>query len=111
WNMLFNNYSNPTHQIYGYPRLIQNPLQYECVVDTQDINRVRKDGKIEFHRSDGELVNIESEMMKWQFLFQVDTDEDLNVIWGDMGTLYVCIPTTSLISHDFDASHTIMQCS
>lgn len=111
WNMLFNNCLNPTHQIYGYPRMIQNPLQYECVIDTQDLNRVRKDGKIEFHRSDGELVNIEFEMMKWQFLFQIDTDESLNVIWGDMGTLYVCIPTANLISHNFDASHTIMQCS
>ena len=50
---------------------------------------------------------VESE--RWQFLFQIDSDESLNVMWGDAGTFYVCIPKTSLKQRKFEDCWAVLQ--
>ncbi|MEM6527112.1 MAG: DUF1963 domain-containing protein, partial [Chloroflexota bacterium] len=56
-------------------------------------------------------TEIEAEVPNWQILFQIYSDDDLDMMWGDSGILYVCIPIDSLKNRKFDDSWTIMQCS
>ena len=47
-----------------------------------------------------------------RLLFQIDTDDSLNLMWGDVGTVYVCILKTSLGKKQFGGTYTWteMQC-
>lgn len=111
WQIASANYPKPHHHLYGYPWLIQNSLEFECVFHTQHLQREKVTNTYKYRTTDGRLINLKTEMNKWQFLFQIDTDNSLNVMWGDVGTLYVCIPKASLASQIFEDCWTIMQCS
>lgn len=81
----FNGY-NPHHQIGGTPWEVQNDVLEEC----------------EYYSGKEE---------EWTLLFQVDTDEEnLGMLWGDVGMLYYCIPKNALQAKDFTQAWLIMQC-
>jgi uncharacterized protein YwqG len=44
-----------------------------------------------------------------QLLFQIDTDDSLNVLWGDVGIIYITIPKTSLVAKRFQDVEMEMQ--
>ena len=44
---------------------------------------------------------IQDSINEDEFLFQIDTDDRLNVMWGDVGILYACIPKSSLEKRSF----------
>ncbi|MEO1646233.1 MAG: DUF1963 domain-containing protein, partial [Chloroflexota bacterium] len=58
-----------------------------------------------------QLEEISEKAKDWQFLFQIDSDDRLNAMWGDAGILYILIPKTSLADLKFEDSWTIMQCT
>jgi uncharacterized protein YwqG len=47
-----------------------------------------------------------------RLLFQIDSDDSLNLMWGDVGIVYVCILKTSLSKKQFGGTYTWteMQC-
>jgi uncharacterized protein YwqG len=47
----------------------------------------------------------------WRLLLQLDTDEDLGVMWGDAGTIYFWIREADAAACRFDQSWVILQCS
>lgn len=112
WELYAQSRPGPRHFWLGHPDRIQYFIEWNAVVLSQRImpegtdswgNRVFSPEQIS--------GRIRPEMAQWQFLFQIDSDDSLNVKWGDVGTLYVCIPKVSLAMRDFDACWTIMQCS
>ncbi|TYR81687.1 DUF1963 domain-containing protein [Priestia megaterium] len=85
--MLEINKDVPFHQIGGTPWSIQNDVLEEC----------------QYYAEGGE---------EWILLFQVDSDpENLNMMWGDVGMLYFCLPKQALLEKQFQHSWLIMQCS
>jgi uncharacterized protein YwqG len=79
----------PHHQLLGHPYQIQGDLLWECEQDTGQSN----------------------ETTDWRLLFQIDTDDDANMMWGDTGILYFYISQQALAARDFSQVHLIMQCS
>ena len=49
-------------------------------------------------------------VQQWQLLLQIDTDDDLDLMWGDVGKLYVLIPSESLRDRRFGDSWIVLQC-
>ncbi|MEX1098235.1 MAG: DUF1963 domain-containing protein [Planctomycetales bacterium] len=47
---------------------------------------------------------------EWQLLLQIDSDERLDLEWGDAGRIYVLIPTGSLKARRFEDCWVVMQC-
>jgi hypothetical protein len=99
WDMVSNSYPKypePSHYFYGYPRPIHGSIESYCVAYTKDLQQQGIEGL--------------SKVDDWQFLFQIHSDISLGVMWGDMGTLYVCIPKNSLESLHFEDCWVVFQC-
>ena len=85
----------PHHRVLGHPFAVQNPVFPEIA-----------------HYCDG--IEDWGEAAKaaddYVLLFQMDSDEDLDVVWGDLGMLYFCIRKKDLAGKRFDRTQMIMQC-
>ena len=47
---------------------------------------------------------------EWQLFLQIDSDDDLDLMWGDVGKLYVVLPTQSLAERNFADAWINVQC-
>ncbi|WP_318617105.1 DUF1963 domain-containing protein [Sporosarcina sp. YIM B06819] len=54
-----------------------------------------------------ELANEANDMV---LLFQMDSDEKLDVMWGDVGILYFCIDKHDLQDKQFEKVKFTLQC-
>lgn len=98
------------HQILGYPRPIQYYVEWDCVLHSLPDDK-QQELRNTLKASADSLTMRYQKMREWQFLFQIDSDDDLNVMWGDVGTLYICISKESLKQKRFEDCWTILQCS
>lgn len=96
----------PAHQVFGYPEPIQGSPFDECQVEA---NGLFEDGGKGY--ADPRWQALRSGIMDWQLLFQVDSDDDAEMLWGDSGILYFCIREEDLRKADFDKVWMIFQCS
>ena len=82
----------PAHQIGGYPFPVQSDgMEAEC----QTIARRLGQG-------DGDTAD-------WRLLLQLDTDEEVGMIWYDVGSLYFWIREQDARAGDFSKVWTILQ--
>lgn len=65
----------PRHRIGGYPYAVQGPVEVEIA---EIAMRTRADA----------AASVEDEAKRWELLLQVDSDDDLDMMWGDVGVLY-----------------------
>jgi hypothetical protein len=77
------------HQLLGHLCQIQGDLLQECQRDT----------------------HAQGDPTDWRLLLQVDSDDDAQMMWGDVGMLYFYIPQQALIARDFSQVHLVMQCT
>ena len=47
---------------------------------------------------------------EWRLLFQIDSDEAADMMWGDVGTIYFWIRESDARARRFEASWLILQC-
>ncbi|MFZ4557361.1 MAG: YwqG family protein [Pseudanabaena sp.] len=96
--------NEPIHQIFGHSSNIQGDMQLECQLISHGIDY----GNGYSEAIAKELADGASD---WLLLLQLDTDDDLEMMWGDMGRLYFWIRESSLQSKSFNEAWTILQCS
>ena len=53
---------------------------------------------------------LDKNAARWNLLLQVDSNEDIGMMWGDMGRLYLWITEEDLKACRFDRSWLILQC-
>jgi|688.fasta_scaffold384576_1 uncharacterized protein YwqG len=94
----------PVHQLLGHPHLIQSDFResVEIVERRIDYESVRGD--------DQKKKKLFDDSRRWRLLLQLDSDEQLNFMWGDGGMLYFCIDEHSLQKHDFSNVWVELQC-
>lgn len=90
--------ASPMHYMFGEPFAIQNNVFEEIIYYDND-------EKIDWNSK--EIKQKRNEMV---LLFQMDSDDDLDVMWGDVGILYFCIDKNDLQSKQFDKAKFTLQC-
>lgn len=88
----------PMHYLLGHPFNIQNDVFEELVY-------YEHEEKFEW---DSEEVRSQSSNMV--LLFQMDSDDDVEVMFGDSGMIYFCIDHEDLVNKRFDRTKFILQC-
>jgi len=99
--------SEPLHQLRGYTMPVQNSdMEVECQLVTNGVTvGTPPDGYIDPRRD--QLLKSSDD---WVLLFQLDTDDDTKMCWGDCGMLYFWIKKQDLAEKKFDAVWMIFQC-
>jgi uncharacterized protein YwqG len=96
----------PSHQLGGYPTPIQNDdMEMESQLAFNGIYLGDADAF-----NDPRARELEAGASEWRLLFQVDSDEAADVMWGDVGMIYFWIRESDARAKRFDRSWLILQC-
>ena len=96
----------PCHQVGGCANPIQgDDMEEECQLASHGINC----GEPAVHRST-ELASLREGARDWRLLLQFDSDDDLDVMWGDGGILYFWIREQDARARRFDNTWLVLQC-
>lgn len=92
----------PVHQIAGFPHPVQaDAMEEQCESVTRGL-----------HRKSVALATTEPapSAADWRLLFQIDTDDNAGLMWGDTGILYFWVREQDARAGDFSKIWTILQC-
>jgi hypothetical protein len=95
-------YVTPDHQVGGHPFPEQGAVELEIAGLS-----LRKAGATSIDYSDPAIYE---DARGWQLLVQVDTDDDADMMWGDVGKLYFMIRPEDLQARRFDQVSFTWQC-
>jgi len=96
----------PHHQIGGFADPIQNPeMDEECQLVTHGLYCGDATGY-----NDPRAVKLKEDAGEWSLLFQMDTDDDLHIMWGDAGMIYFWVRRDDARKLKFDSTWVILQC-
>lgn len=96
----------PHHRVCGRPDVVQNPMELECQLASHGVYV----GTPEGYESDEAWV-LAPGAADWRLLAQIDTDEDLGLMWGDGGLIYWWIRLADAEAGRVDRCWGILQCS
>lgn len=100
-----NNGYDIEHKVFGHSNNIQGEMEQECQLVSNGL--YCGDGSGYNNEQSKELLK---DSLKWKLLFQIDSDEDLNMEWGDMGKLYFWIKEEDLKNKMFANVWMVLQC-
>jgi uncharacterized protein YwqG len=93
----------PLHRLGGHPNEIQESrMTLECELGSRGLDtETIFDGDVE--------PKILRASKSWRLLFQIDSDPDLGMMWGDAGMLYILIREADARAGDFSKTWLISQ--
>ena len=96
----------PRHQIAGFPDPVQgDEMELECQLVSNGLYCGDTSGYLSSRASE-----LRDGAKDWRLLLQLDSDEELGVMWGDAGTLYFWIREADARSGRFDQAWVVLQC-
>lgn len=98
-------HKEPIHRCGGHPDQIQAEMRLQCQLVTNGIFCGSADGY-----RDPRAKVLESGAADWRVLLQVDSDDKLGWMWGDVGRLYFWARRQDIAARNFDAAWMILQC-
>lgn len=97
---------HPKHQVGGLPAPVQgDAMELECQLASNGLYCGDASGY-----KDPRAEALKSGAAKWRLLFQFDSDDNLDVMWGDAGTIYYWIDESAARSGNFTNPWLILQC-
>lgn len=97
----------PVHQVGGLPSPIQGDvMQFEAKMASSGV--YMGDSKATQNATKDDYEKATSE---WALLFQFDSDDEVNAMWGDLGRLYFWVEKDRAKVKDFSNSWLVLQCS
>lgn len=90
--------SIPMHYMLGEPFNVQNDVFEEIIYYSNE------------EKVDWDSPELGKESKEMVLLFQMDSDDDLEVMWGDSGILYFCIDQHDLHNKQFEQTKFTLQC-
>ncbi len=93
------------NRMLGHPDALQGDMQLECQIVTNGLYC----GKVDAYSSPRRF-ELEKGAEDWILLFQLDSDENLQMMWGDDGRIYYWIKKQDLLTRNFDNIWLVLQC-
>ena len=93
------------NKLLGHSDNIQNDMETECAFVAAGIYCGGTEGY-----EQGRAAGLDKTAGDWSLLMQVDSNEELRMMWGDKGKLYVWIREGDLKEKRFDHARLILQC-
>ncbi|MFD2907413.1 YwqG family protein [Flavobacterium ardleyense] len=93
------------NKLLGHPDIIQNEMELECELVTNGIYCGDASGY-----NNPKAKELEKNAKDWQLLFQIDTNEEAEMMWGDCGRIYFWIKKEDLKNKNFENCWMILQC-
>ena len=92
-------------KILGNPDQIQDDMMLECQLASNGIycGDASED-------NNPRVEELKKGMKDWRLLLQIDSDENCEMMWGDVGRIYFWIKTEDLKNRNFDKVWLILQC-
>ncbi len=98
--------SNGTrHRLLGHPDPIQGDMQLECQLASNGLYCGDPSGY-----KDPRAARLRPGAVEWRLLLQVDTEDQVNMMWGDVGRIYYWIRDEDLAARRWDRSWLVLQC-
>ncbi len=96
----------PAHQVGGYPSPMQSDdMELECQLASNGVYCGDPSGY-----EDPRVESLEPGAADWRLLLQIDSDDDLDFMWGDAGLIYFWIREQDARQSAFDKAWLILQC-
>ena len=96
----------PRHQVAGFPAPLQNDdMEVECQLASHGLYAGDASA-----RADARAKPLEPGATHWRLLFQLESDDDVGVMWGDGGTIYYWVEADAARTGQFDNTWLILQC-
>ena len=99
------NSESSLNRMLGYPNQIQGDMQLECQLVSHGLYCGDERGY-----NDPKAKELEKGAADWILLLQVDSDDNTEMMWGDVGILHFWIPKDALKARDFDKVWISFQC-
>jgi uncharacterized protein YwqG len=97
---------NPLHQIGGFPEPVQgDEMEDECQLASGGAYCGNPEGY-----QNPKVDELRREENDWRLLLQFDSDDDLNLMWGDSGTIYFWVRERDARAGDFSNVWLVLQC-
>ncbi|MES1200736.1 MAG: YwqG family protein [Pseudomonadota bacterium] len=97
----------PLHWLFGWPAPVQNDtMELDCQLASNGVDVGGRDA----YRSP-EAKALADGARDWELLFQLDTDDDAKMMWGDGGMLYFWVRRDDAARGDFSNVWMMSQCS
>ena len=98
--------AGPHHQVGGYPHSIQDDsMEEECQLVSNGIYCRSPEGY-----NSKEANALKEQENDWKLLFQFDSDDDIEAMWGDLGMLYFWVKESDAKKSDFSGTWMVLQC-
>jgi len=94
-----------THKLLGHPDTIQGDMQLECQLVSNGLFCGDSTGYDNPRRTE-----LESTATSWKLLLQIDSEEEIGMMWGDVGRIYFWILEEDLKTLNFDNVWVVLQC-
>ena len=96
----------PMHQIGGFPMPVQgDDMELEAQLVSNGLYCGDETGY-----KDPRADELRPGAADWRLLFQFDSDDDLDVMWGDLGMLYFWVTAARARQGDFHVAWLVQQC-
>lgn len=96
----------PVHQVGGFPQSVQSDaMELECQLVSHGLYCGDSSGYLS-----REAAGLRAGAPDWRLLLQIDSDDELGVMWGDGGILYFWIREQDARAGRFDRAWAILQC-
>lgn len=97
----------PQHQVCGFPAPVQaDAMELECQLVTHGLYCGDSTGY-----DDPRAAALGAGATDWRLLFQFDSDDELNIMWGDCGMIYFWVRSQDARQADFSNTWLILQCA
>jgi len=97
----------PQHQVSGFPAPVQgDDMERECQLVSNGLYCGDSTGY-----NDPRASALGPGAADWRLLFQFDSDDELDIIWGDGGMIYFWVREQDARKGDFSGTWLVLQCS